>query len=135
MAVTLNLTDKEFADIVLAFLMDKSINTDEVLPDHERLNDLMKDIGPKIKSRLLRYYLKSEPTNRLYYKRIRGTFDGTAKGIQQIRIGPSEKIKEVEKEKAGIVSKIIKKLLKKEEITQKEEELLKEGLQLMEDML
>lgn len=96
-------------------------------------NDLMRDFiskhSSKIKTPLMKIYLDSNSEDRIRYKRIKGIFDGSSNSIQQIRIGPTEKIKGAEV-KQGVVKKILKKVLKKEELLPKEKSLLKE----MEDV-
>jgi len=120
---TLNLTTDEFADIAIIWLFDQFMNPEQV--GSKNLKEFIEDHRSKIRTPLMKYYLDSDSEMRLRYKRIKGVFDGSDKAIQQIRIGPSEKI-EKEKKKEGIVKKIIKKIMKKEELTLDDEKLLKE---------
>lgn len=121
---TLNLTPEEFADIALLFLADKSVNPDKVVTGNENFEKFGEKAMPKIKGNLLKYYLDTDPQRRLEYKRIKGIFSGKKKDIQQIRIGPSDKIKDIKTKKKGIASKILKKLLKQEQLNHEELELL-----------
>lgn len=106
----LNLTSSSFADIALIWLFDQVMNQDQVT--NEDFKKFLEKNGNKLRTPLIKYYLDTSPTNRMYYKRIKDSFDGSNK-VNQIRIGPIEKIeKEVESEKDGILKKVIKKAIK-----------------------
>jgi len=115
----LNLTPEEFADIALLFLADKAVNPEKVVTGNEEFNTFMKRNASQIKSKLLKYYLDSEPERRRDYKLIKKIFQQS--GSQQsklsvIRIGPEKVIKGVRKEKKkakSLITTIIKKLLTK----------------------
>lgn len=121
---TLNLTADEFADIAMIFLFDQVMNPEQI--ENEDFKYFLSSHGSKIKTPLMKFYLDSDGETRIRYKRIKGIFDGSDKAIQQIRIGPSDKIEKVKKGKKGIVNKIIKKILKKEQLTLEDEALLQE---------
>lgn len=125
---TLNLTSKEFADVAMVWLFDQVMNPEQVT--NEDLKDFIEKHSSKLKTPLLKYYLGTDSEVRLRYRRIGGVFDGSDKSIQQIRIGPVEKIEKAKKGKNGIVKKIIKKVLKKEQISVTDIKQLKE----MEDV-
>lgn len=126
---TLNLTSDEFADIAMVYLFDQVMNTEQV--NNERLKEFIDKHRSKLKTPLLKYYLDSDSKIRLKYRRIGGIFDGSDKAIQQIRIGPSDKINQLQKgnKKEGrikkAVKKVIKKVLAKEEISLNEINILK----------
>lgn len=120
---TLNLDTNEFADIAIIWLFDQIMNPEQV--QSEKLLNFIEDHRSKIRTPLMKYYLDSGSEARIRYKRIKGVFDGSDDSIQQIRIGPSEKI-EKENKKEGIVKKIIKKILAKEELTLEDVKILKE---------
>lgn len=117
---TLNLTTREFPDIMLIWMFDQMVNQDQIT--NENFKEFLRE-NKDLKSDLLRYYLNTDSEMRLRYKRIKKIFDGSDKSIQQIRIGPSEKL-EKNKKKDGIIKKVLKKLLTKEEITIEEIEEL-----------
>lgn len=119
---TLNLDVSEFEKTILIFLFDSVMNPEQV--KSESMKKFISNHSSKIKTPLMKTYLDSDSETRLRYKRIKGIFDGSSNSIQQIRIGPSEKIKGVEV-KQGIVKKILKKVLKKEELSLDESILLK----------
>jgi C4-type Zn-finger protein len=120
---TLNLDTNEFADIAIIWLFDQIMNPEQV--QSEKLLNFIEDNRTKIRTPLMKYYLDSGSEARTRYKRIKGVFDGSDDSIQQIRIGPSEKL-EKENKKESIVKKIIKKILAKEELTLEDMKILKE---------
>ena len=128
-------THNKFADIVIAFLLDKMLHPDDVIPDSELFNEFAEKIkGKGLKSLLMQYYFNMDAIDRVKYKKIKDIFDGTSTDMSVINI-IYEKVdkKEKEKEKDGIIKKVIKKLLKREDIssediTDEELELLVEGL-------
>ena len=125
----LNLNTKEFADIAMIWLFDHIMNPEQIT--NENFMKFVVDHRSKIRTPLMTYYLDSDPDMRRQYKRIKGVFDGEDNSIQQIRIGPSEKL-DKENEKEGklkkLVRSVIKAALKKEKIklTNDDRELLKE---------
>lgn len=117
---TLNLTPDEFADIALLFLADKAVNPEKVATGNAQFNEFMKRNAQQIKSKLVKYYLDSDPEQRRNYKFIKKVFNDTTKGrkFSVIRIGSEDVIKGIRKEKKeakGLIKKIIKKLLTKKE--------------------
>ena len=123
---TLNLTAKDFADIGMIWLFDQVMNPDQI--QNENLKEFVEDHRSKLRTPLMKYYLDTTSEPRLKYKRIKGVFDGSDKSVQQIRIGPDDKIDKIKKGKEGLAKKIIKKLIKKEDLTIEDEDFLKEML-------
>jgi hypothetical protein len=133
---TINLDKDEFGDIALIWLFDQIMNPEQT--NSENLKAFIEQHGSKIKPALMKNYLQTDQFQRMQYKRIKGVFDGSDKSIQQIRIGPSEEELRKEKKKDGLVKKavktVIKKLMKKESITNADIKILKEiDLQPWED--
>jgi len=132
----LNLTPNEFADLVASFLFDKMLKPDKVVPNNEMFNEFIdKMIGKGAKSLLMSYYLNLPSEARLDYKRIKDVFKGGSG--HEIRIVPEDKkdIKD-KKEKGGLIRKavkIVKKLLKKENVSKEELNLLLETVQKKEE--
>jgi hypothetical protein len=122
---TLNLTTTEFADIGMIWLFDQVMNPEQV--KSKDLKEFIKANGSKLKTPLMKYYLDTGSEPRVKYKRIKGVFDGSDKSIQQIRIGPDEQIDKVKKEK-GIVKKILKKIIAKEQLNLKDTIIIKSYL-------
>lgn len=128
----LTVTPNEFADIVVCFLFDKVLKQDEVVSNNIMFNEFMEKMAEKgLKSRSMSYYLNLPSETRLNYKRIKNVFkDGS--NIHEIRIVPEEKKEKEKKEKGGLIRKavkIVKKLLKKEEVSKKDLNLLLETIE------
>ena len=125
---TLNLNNKEFANLVIIFLLDSITNPEQATS--ENLLNFLNKHGSTIKPALLKQYLNMDSEIRLKYRRISGVFSGADKSIQQIRISPeleSEKPEKKEGKIKKIVKKVAKKLLTKEELTQEDIEILMEA--------
>jgi hypothetical protein len=120
---TLNIDTSEFENLLLIALFNFVLNPEEI--QNETLKNFVSKNGNKIKPSLIKSYLDSDQKARFNFKRISGIFDGSDKDVQNIRIGPSEKIEKEEK-KEGIIKKVIKKILKKEEISKNDINTLNE---------
>lgn len=71
------LTPDEFADFVVAFLLDNIMHPDEILPgnvEFDYITDKMKNSG--LRSPLLSYYIDTSSITRGKYKMIRRSFTG-----------------------------------------------------------
>ena len=124
----INVTANEFADIVVSFLLDKLLNPDEVIPSNEDFDKYMEKMKLKgMKSVSLTYYLGLDTNLRVAYKRIKSVFEDDKSGSSVIYIYPNKKAKEETDKKASMVKRIMKKLLKKEDISKKERNLLIES--------
>lgn len=122
---TLNINISEFEVLILTFLLDAVMNSEQI--ESDILKKFVKENGSKIRTQLTKAYLDSDSENRFKYKRIRGVFDGSDKSIQQIRITP-DKVGEIENKKDGMIKKILKKVLKKEELSINDINMIKEEL-------
>jgi len=121
---TLNLTSSEFADIAMIYLFDQVMNPDQI--QNENFKEFVNSHRSKIRTPLMKYYLDSTSEERVRYKRIKGVFNGSDKAVQQIRIGPDDKIEKIKQGKEGIVKKLIKKVLKMEQLSNDDKQILKE---------
>ena len=118
-----SISPEEFGDFVVSFLLDKTIHPEEVIPGNEQFNKFIKDMkGKGIKSPMIQYYLTMDPNMRLYYKRVKPTFEGSGTNSVIYLMPHMDK----EKKKEGIIKRTIKKLLKRESITKDERNLLME---------
>ena len=128
---TLHLTTSEFFDIVIIYLFDQYMNPEQV-KDNEHASEFIEKTSGRVKQALMKYYLDSETKNRFRYKRLKGIFDGSDKQINQIRIRPSDKSEEEAEEKESkikkLAKKVIGKILKKEEITKEDINILNEWI-------
>jgi hypothetical protein len=126
---TLNLTTGEFADVAIIWLLDQMTNPEQIT--NPKFLEFVKG-NKDMKADLLSYYFGTSSMDRLNYRRISGIFNGSTNSIQQIRIGPEEKIED-EKKKDSKLKKfakgVIKKLMKKEELNLEEKKYLQEMLE------
>jgi hypothetical protein len=126
---SLKLTTEEFADIVIAFLMDRIANP-EVAAGNERFNNLMEVAKKSIRHSVLSSYLDMPPKQRVRYKKIQDVFRG-GNNAHRIVIGPSDEVKDIEttpKKKDSILKKVIKKIMDDDSYDLREKEILKEYL-------
>ena len=102
----IKVTDNEFPDIVVSFLLDNIIHDDKVLKyGNDDFNAFMDILNRKgFKSILMRYYVNMNPNTRTDYKRIKDVFrDDKSMKTALIEIN---KTKTTEKQKKGALSKI-----------------------------
>lgn len=120
-----NVTPNEFADLVVIFLFDKFLHPNEIVSDNKLFNELIDNMrGKGMKPLLMNYYMDLDANMRVKYKRIKDVLDGTSSESSVINILPEKVGREREKKKVGSIRKIVKKLMKKEEISMEEENLL-----------
>ncbi len=109
----INIGKDEYADIVIAFLLDNLMN-EEVIPNNERFDavmDIMKKGG--MKSHFLHYYLNTDPMVRGRYKLIKPAFTNKASGNYTINIKKDKSIKSSDKKKSDSLTKtVVKKALR-----------------------
>jgi LPS O-antigen subunit length determinant protein (WzzB/FepE family) len=127
----LHFTPEEFATFVLTFLMDKTINPDEVVTKDNRFNTFIEKYSGRFKSILMQYYLDSDAIERMQYKRVKDIFQLGAdnKKSHTIRITPSKTKKEKEKER-GFLKKLIAKILGNESLDVEDKNLILEYLDI-----
>lgn len=123
-----NVTADEFADIVVAFLLDKLLNPEDIIPTNKEFDKYMEKMKLKgMKSVSLTYYLDLDTNLRVAYKRIKDTFEAGKSKNSTIYIYPNKESKEEDDKKSNMVKRIIKKLLKKEDISKGERNMLVES--------
>ena len=126
----INLSPSQFGDFTVAFLLDKIIHPDEIIPGNEEFSKFIKDMkGKGAKSLMIQYYLTMDPNIRLYYKRVKSTFEGNRNNNSVIYLMPRKEKEKKKKKKEGIIKRSIKKLLRKESITKDERDLLLEYIE------
>ena len=111
----LNVTTDEFANIVVAFLLDKLLHPTEIIPTNEEFDILSgKMYGKGLRALFMQFYLSLPASTRVKYKRLKKVFSGKVDKVQ-IHISKSKEIKkELEKEKKpGIIKQIAKAVGKK----------------------
>jgi len=129
---TLNLTTKEFADVAMIWLLDQVVNSERIT--NEQFAEFIEKHKNKLKAPLLNYFLNTSPARRLDYRRISKIFSGNEKQVQQIRIGPDDFFEDDDEKKDGVIKKVLKKMLKKEE-TELTDEFIKKMLKKEETEL
>ena len=108
------LKSSEFADIIVAFLLDKLMNPSDVVgpemnEDFNVLTEVMNRKG--MRPALMKYYIGMGSGKRLQYKRIKNVFrqdKRMAPSIIEIRQDDKKKVKD----KEGILKRIKDKVLK-----------------------
>lgn len=107
---SVNIEKDEFVDFVVAFLLDKMIKEDEIFPNHDEFNDLIKVMkGRGIDKTFLSYYINSSPLVRNKYKSNRKVF--TPGSTDTLTIGIRGSV-EAEKETSKTLKDIVKKAVK-----------------------
>lgn len=130
----LNLTKSEFADLVVAFIFDSIVNSDEVVVENQKYHELIDNIARRgAKPLFTKYYLDMSADDRLNYKKLKRTLEtgGTTKSVIQVK--PSD-IKDLPKKGglAQLAKKVVKKLLLQQTVTEEEVNLLLEFMEVEE---
>lgn len=69
------LSQEEFADFVILFLLDKMLNEDEVVTKNEAFNEIIDDMERKgLRTKFLAYFFDVDSNQRVDYKRIKKGF-------------------------------------------------------------
>jgi len=127
----------EFADIVIAFLYQKLVKGDKLIPENERFSAIIETLDKKgLRSHFMKYYLTLDGTTKIKFKRfIKPLKDGSGKSVIEIQ-KPDEKEleKETKRKKKGIVRKIFNKIIGNEAISRKELAFLYEEIYIEEDV-
>ena len=72
---SINITKEEWPDLIVAFLLDKMIDGDNVLGENDDFNNLMEIVEKRgLKPYLLHYYMGSDSNVRSKYKSISKSF-------------------------------------------------------------
>jgi hypothetical protein len=126
----------EFADIIIAFLYQKLVKGDKLIPENERFTEIMKIIdGKGLKAYFMKYYLTLDGTTKIRFKRfIKPLKDGGKSVIEIQKPDEKELEKETKKKKKGIVRKIFNKIIGNEAISRKELAFLYEEIYIEEDV-
>jgi len=115
----IQVTNDEFPNIVMAYLLDKFLHPNDVSAGNELFNKTAKTLKGKGLTSIRNYYLEMNPRDRVKYKIIKDAFEGLTPSISTIQIVPAVvsdkdlgKEKETTKKKDGIIKKVIKKVIK-----------------------
>jgi hypothetical protein len=122
----INISPQEFPDIIMAFLFDKMIHPEEVVPWNEEFNKIMKVFkGKGMVTNLRDYYLYMNKDNRRKYKLIKKSLEGDATSTAVINIQPEGYEKGMSKKKKALLKKVMK-LVASKEFNDEEKKLLQE---------
>jgi hypothetical protein len=130
----INVNSEAFPNIVVAYLFDKLLHPDEVSPENELFNKLMKTMKGRGALPVVRdYYLNMDATDRMKYKIIKDGFANLTTSNTVIQVIPKKFEKAPDsKKKEGRIKKTIKKVLKalvaSDEFTEDELELIQETI-------
>jgi hypothetical protein len=126
----INISPQEFPDIIMAFLFDKMIHPDEVVPGNEEFNKIMKKFKDKgMVTNLRDYYLYMNKDNRRKYKLVKRSLEGDATSTAIINIQPEGFEKDIKKKKKSLLKRIIGKLVASTEFNDEEKQLLQEVIE------
>lgn len=105
-----NLTKDEFVDFIVAFLLDKMIRGEEILPNNESFNELMKTMKSRgVDKLLLNHYISSDPLVRNKYKSVRKVFTPGSKDSLTVSLqGDVRKEKDTKRTLKDLVKKALK---------------------------
>lgn len=143
----INVTNKTYPNIVIAYLFDKLLHTDEVSVGNELFDKFAKQLKQKGFLPIIRdYYLNMDSQDRLKYKLIKDGFEAITTSNTVIQIVPEKFEKKPEtpaqkkkKQKGGIIKRLIKKITSSNELDKEQQEYLIEELEVilqnMEDEL
>lgn len=107
----IKVTPNEFADIVIAFLLDSVSKPDEVLPDNMEFHYIINKIKMAgIKSQLLSYYIDTKSLTKGKYKIVRKSLTGDG-GPNTIVITKSPDI-DISYDKKTTIRNIVKQTLR-----------------------
>lgn len=114
----INISPEEFTSIIIIYLLDKINNADEIAPDTEEFDKLVKNLE-RSKSHLAKFYLNTDINNRIYYKRLRSVLEKegiaetfTINIIKNEEINESENINKSDDEDHNVDKNEIKSLVK-----------------------
>ena len=108
----INVSTDEFANIVVAFLLDKLLHPSEIVPTNEEFDTLSgKMYGKGLRALFMQYYLGLHASMRVKYKRLKKVLSGEADAAQ-IHISKAKEVKKPEKEEKPGVKGAIKQIAK-----------------------
>lgn len=126
----INISPQEFPDIIMAFLFDKMIHPDEIVPGNKEFDRIMKVFKAKgMVTNLRDYYLEMNKDNRRKYKLIKKPLEADATSTAIINIQPEGFEKDTKQKKKSLLKRIIGKLVASTEFNDEEKQLLQEVIE------
>jgi hypothetical protein len=126
----INISPQEFPDIIMAFLFDKMLHPDEIVPGNPEFDRIMKKFKTKgVMTEFRDYYLDMNKDNRRKYKLIKKGLEGDATTSTVIFIQPEDLEKGVKKKNRSLLRRLMRKLVASTEFNDYEKQLLQEGIE------
>lgn len=138
----INVTNKTYPNIVIAYLFDKLLHSEEVSVGNELFDKFALQLKQKGFLPIIRdYYLNMDSQDRLKYKLIKDGFEAITTGNTVINIVPEKFEKKPEtpaqkirKQKGGVIRRMLKKLVASKEISKTDfDYLIEEWEQVIEN--
>jgi len=138
----INVTNKTYPNIVVAYLFDKLLHPEEVSVGNELFDKLAGQMKQKGFLPIIRdYYLNMDSQDRLKYKLIKDAFEAITTSNAVIQIVPEKfekkpetPARKIKKQKGGVIRRTLKKLVSSNEIDRKDfDQLMEEWNHLIED--
>jgi len=132
----IDVSKEEFADLVVAFIFDKMVREEELIPNNKEFSELVNKMKEKgLKSFFMKYYLGLDGRKKVHYKKFaKPLLTGKGKSVIDIqKPDDREAESETKKKKTGVVKKIFKKIIGNEAVTRKELAFLAEEFLMRED--
>ena len=68
----INVTQDQFCDLVVSFLLDKVMNPEKVIPDNEEFNEFVDDLRRGgLRPKAIAYYMNMDSEMRVKYKLLK----------------------------------------------------------------
>ena len=128
----INVTNKTYPNIVIAYLFDKLLHPEEVSVGNELFDKFTLQLKKKGFLPIIRdYYLNMDSQDRLRYKLIKDGFEAITTSNAVIQVVPEKFEKEpetpahkIKKQKGGVIHRMLKKLVASNELSKEEAEYL-----------
>ena len=126
----INISPQEFPDIIMAFLFDKMLHPEEIVPGNKEFDKIMKKFKTKgVMTELRDYYLDMNKDNRRKYKLIKKGLEADATTSTVIFIQPEDFEKGKKKKNRSLLRRLMRKLVASTEFNDDEKQLLQEVIE------
>jgi hypothetical protein len=133
----INVTNKTYPNIVIAYLFDKLLHPEDVSVGNELFDKFVIQLKKKGFLPIIRdYYLNMDSQDRLKYKLIKDGFEAITTSNTVIQIVPEKFEKKpetpaqkIKKQKGGMLRRVLKKLVASNELSKEEEYLIEDFLE------
>ena len=137
----INVTNKTYPNIVIAYLFDKLLHPTEVSVGNELFDKFTLQLKKKGFLPIIRdYYLNMDSQDRLKYKLIKDGFEAITTSTAVINIVPEKFEKKpetpaqkIKKKKGGVIRRIVKKLVSSKELSKEDYDYIIEAIDMEEN--